>query len=83
MTEPDDRGEFVAWFSACWRGTWVQPRGHRHKARKGAGVHLAHHLTAVRLHRDLADAEFAAHLLIQQTGDDQRHHLPLAGVSDA
>jgi len=42
------------------------------------GPHLLHHLASVCLHRDLADAEVAADLFIQQTGDDQRHDLALA-----
>jgi len=32
----------------------------------------------VRLDGDLADAEFTTDLLIQQAGNDQRHHLPFA-----
>ena len=32
----------------------------------------------MRLHRDLADAEFAADLLVQQTGDHQRHDRPIS-----
>jgi hypothetical protein len=43
---------------------------HRHKVRKRVGLHLAHDLASVCLHGDLADAEFSADLLIQQTRDD-------------
>src|SRR5215813_8317392 len=32
----------------------------------------------MRLDSDFADAEFAAHLLVQQPGGHQGHHLPLA-----
>src|SRR5262245_50563264 len=39
-----------------------EARGHGHEVRKGAGLHLAHHLAPVCLHCDLADAEFAADL---------------------
>ena len=56
----------------------AEARGHRHQVGKRVGLHLAHHLTSVRLDGDLADAELAADLLVQQTGDDQRHHLAFA-----
>src|SRR5688500_9443387 len=55
-----------------------EPRGHRHEIRKRVGLHLAHDLPSVCFHRDLTDAEFSADLLIQQTGDDERHHLSFA-----
>ena len=42
-----------------------------HQIGKRVGLHLAHDLAAVRLHRDLADAEFAADLFVQQTGYDE------------
>ena len=59
-----------------WLGTnrRREARVHPHKVRKRVCPHLAHHLTSVRLDGDLADAKFAADLLVQQTGDDQRHH---------
>src|SRR5436190_20221396 len=50
-------------------------RGHCHQCGKRPRLHLAHDLTAVCLHGYLADAKFAADLLVQQTGDDQCHHL--------
>ena len=40
--------------------------------------HLPHHAPSVHLHCDLADAEFAGHLLVEQTANDQRHHVSLA-----
>ena len=43
-----------------------------------AGLHLPHHLAAMRLDGDLADAELAADLLVQEAGHDQDHHLALA-----
>src|ERR1700681_2563617 len=56
----------------------AESRGHGDQLGKRVGLHLAHHLTSVRLDRDLADTKFAADLLIQQTRDHQRHHLALA-----
>ena len=51
-------------------------------ARTSAGQrtsrHLAHHLAPMRLDGDLADAEFTADLLVQQTRDHQAHHLLFA-----
>ena len=60
-----------------WVGAGPQPeaRGHRHQVRKRVGLHLAHDLASVRLHGDLADAEFATDLFVQQPGNDQCHDL--------
>src|SRR6266404_9531980 len=52
--------------------------GHIHQVGERVRLHLSHHATSVCLHRDLADAELATDLLIQQSGDDQRHDLPFA-----
>lgn len=56
----------------------AESRGHFHQVRERVGFHLLHHLAAVRLHRDFADAEFAADLFIQQARGHQRHDLPFA-----
>jgi hypothetical protein len=56
----------------------AEARGHCHQVRKRVGLHLAHDLTSVRLDGDLADAEFAADLFVQQAGNDQCHHLAFA-----
>src|SRR5271168_4432285 len=42
--------------------------GHVDQIGERGGLHLPHHLAAVRLHGDLADAELAAHLLVHQAG---------------
>lgn len=58
----------------------VEPCGHIHQIWKRAGLHLSHDLAPVSLHCDLAYAEFKTHLLVQQAGDDQSHHLLLAAT---
>ncbi len=45
-----------------------QRRGHRHEVGQRPGVHLAHHLGAMRLHGDLSDPQLRADLLVQQPG---------------
>ena len=52
--------------------------GHCHQIGERVGLHLAHHLTSVRLYRDLADVELATDLFIQQAGGYQGHDLPFA-----
>src|SRR5439155_22655632 len=49
-----------------------------HEISDRPGLHLPHHLAAVGLHRDLADAELAADLLVQTARDDECHDLALA-----
>src|SRR5712671_2305117 len=61
-----------------WHTRKAEPRGHCHQVGERVSLHLSHHLAAVCLHRDLADAELAADLLVHQAGDDQRHDLPFA-----
>jgi hypothetical protein len=56
-------------------GSHSETRGHCHQVRKRVGLHLAHDLASVRLHRDLTDAEFAADLFVQQPRNDQCHDL--------
>ena len=60
---PPERGTAAG--SVLRRGAQSEALGHCHQVRKRVGLHLAHHLTSVRLHRDLADAEFAANLFVQ------------------
>jgi hypothetical protein len=48
----------------------VQLGGQFYKRGERIGFHLLHDLCAVRFHCNLADAEFAANLFIQQSGDD-------------
>src|SRR5215471_10661361 len=43
--------------------------GHFHQICERVGLHFLHHLTSVCLHCDLADAQLAADLLVQQTRD--------------
>src|SRR5580698_1367522 len=42
-----------------------EPGGHFHQLGQRSCFHLLHHLASVCLHRDLTDAEFSTHLLIQ------------------
>src|SRR5580704_6180592 len=58
----------------------AESRGHSHQVSQRAGLHFSHHLPTVSLHGDLADAELATDLLIQQAGDDQRHDFPFAAA---
>src|SRR4029077_1959474 len=57
----------------------LEPRGHRDEARKRIRLHLAHQLTTVGFHGDLADSELRSDLLVQQSRDDQGHHFAFAG----
>ena len=57
-----------------------RPRGselgsHLHQVSERIGSHLMHDLPPMRFDCDLAYAEFAADLLIQQTRHDQLHYL--------
>lgn len=52
--------------------------GHFNQGGKGVRFHLLHYLSPMRFHCDLADAEFATNLFIQQAGNDQRHNLAFA-----
>jgi len=52
-----------------------ESRGHHHEVSKRVGPHLAHDPASVCLHGDLADAEFATDLFIQQPRNDQCHDL--------
>ena len=54
-----------------------------HQIRKRVGLHLAHDLTAVRLDGDLADAEFATDLFVQQTDTTNAITSRSRGVSDS
>ena len=58
----------------------AESRGDIHQVGERLGLHLSHHLASVCLHRDLADAEFATDLFIQQARDHQRHDLPFAAA---
>jgi hypothetical protein len=53
-----------------WLTRGPESARHPHQVGKGVRFHLLHNLPAVRLHRDLADAELTANLFIQQPGDD-------------
>ena len=66
--------------SVCQRGPQAETRGHGHQVRKRIGSHLAHHATAVRFHRDIANAKLATDLLVQQADDDQLHDLAFAST---
>ena len=49
----------------------VRFSGHGYQLSERAAAHLAHHLTAVRLDRDLADTQFEADLFVQEAPDNQ------------
>src|SRR5262249_42963916 len=51
---------------------------HAREIEQGRGLHLAHHLAAVGLHRDLTDAHLATTLPLSPTLPHLPHHLPLA-----
>ena len=65
--------------SALWPCD-AQSRCHVHQVGERGGLHFSHHPASVCLHRDLADAKLGTDLLVQQTGDYQRHHLPFASA---
>ncbi len=67
--------------SGAARHLQAQLRRHVTSSGSESRLHLAHHLAAVRLDRDLADAELAADLLVQPTADHERHDLALAAAS--
>jgi len=64
--------------SAFRRRCEAESRGHSYQVGQRIRLHLFHNLTSVCLHRDLADAELATDLFIQQAGDHQCHDLPFA-----
>ena len=64
-----DDGPMVGRLSVFRRRLKAQMGGHRHQVRQRLGLHLAHDLTSVGLHGDLADAEFATDLFVQQPGN--------------
>jgi hypothetical protein len=53
-------------------------RRHPHEVGQRDRIHLAHYVPTVGFHSDLADSQFSANLFVQQAGDYQSHHLPLA-----
>src|SRR5437868_1992123 len=57
----------------------VQLVGHPGQVRQRSGLHLSHHLAAMDLYSDLADADRVRDLLVEATGHHQGHHLTLAG----
>ena len=68
----------IHWHGDAFNTVRITFRRYHHEIGKRAGVHLLHHPAAMSLHRDLADAEFATDLFVQQAGDYQRHNLPFA-----
>jgi hypothetical protein len=48
--------------------------------RQRLGPHLAHHLAAMGLYRDLADAQFETNLLVHQPRHDEAHNLPFTAA---
>src|SRR5688572_27365034 len=69
--------------SAFARGRNAEAIGHVHELRQRFRPHLAHHPSAMRFHGDLADAELAAHLLVQLATNDERHHFLFARTESA
>src|SRR5918996_681190 len=55
----------------------IQFFGHPDESCEGLGAHLAHDPTTVQLNGDLAGAQFRSDLLVEETGDDELHHVPL------
>jgi len=56
---------------------------HVHKIRQRTRAHLAHGLSAMRLHRNLADAEIARDLLVELSHNDQGHDVRLSAAERA
>jgi hypothetical protein len=54
------------------------PIGYTHELRQGSGTHLPHDLTAMNLHRHLAQIELGGDLLVRLPVDDESHGLSLA-----
>ena len=52
--------------SFLWRDE-AESRGHIHQVGDRVGLHLSRHLASVRFNGDLADAELATDLFVQQT----------------
>src|SRR6476659_9276258 len=48
-------------------------RGHLHQIGHRVGLHLPHHLAAMRLDGDLADVKLAADLFVEQPRNYERH----------
>jgi hypothetical protein len=61
----------------------LESRGHVDKVGERTGLHLSHRLTSVRLYRDLADAELATDLFVQQAGDHNAMTSRSRRLSDA
>jgi hypothetical protein len=53
--------------SGSRRACEAEPSRHHHEIGGRVGLHLLHDLATVRLNRDLADAEFAPDLVLEQT----------------
>ena len=47
-----------------WLTRGAEAGGHSHQIGKRIRLHFSHHLPAVRLYRDFADAQFCADLLV-------------------
>src|ERR1700741_5126692 len=62
------------------RNSRPELRRHVHQLGKGVRFHLAHHLAAMGLDRNLADSQLAADQLVQPASDHQRQHLALAAA---
>src|ERR1700733_10506 len=62
----------------CGSSRKAELRGHLNQIGDGIGLHLFHDLASVRLHGNLADAQFAADLLVWPAGGYQCHHLAFA-----
>src|SRR5437879_3902675 len=56
-------------------GRHGQPVGYAHESGQGAGLHLAHDLPAMNLHRHLAQVELGGDLLVRAPDDDESHDL--------
>src|SRR3954470_15292171 len=61
-----------------WSSWHTESRGHADQRGQRIRLHLAHDLASMRLHGDLADAEFSRNLLIQQSQDHEGHDLTFA-----
>src|SRR5580698_3131511 len=60
-----------------WRRGQPESCPHIHKVREGRRLHLAHDLSAMRLHGDLRHTELPAHLFVPEPADYQGHDVAL------
>ena len=70
-------GPTILWYDCYAFGAEnTQLVGNTHNLGHRSGAHLAHDLSTMDLHRDLAHIEISRDLLVHPAGDDKRQDLP-------